>query len=227
MNDFNHIDLIQFPQLETFSGNNGCRLYTTPQGKVYPSITTVLGESIQQSLQQWRNRVGDEAADKKMKKAARRGTGLHDMTEQYLLNNPEYTAGFDSSSKFLFNNFKQYLDQIDNIVALEKTLYSDVFKVAGRCDCIADFQGKKSVIDFKTAEKTKKREWITNYFLQTTFYSCAVEELFGIKIPNIVIISTHEDGTSTYFMEKRKNYVDLLHDTLNEYRPQLMEKEYA
>lgn len=185
---------------------NGVRFYTTPNGDHYPSITSALSLKKQKSLENWRKRVGEENAKRKMERAADRGTKFHSVCEDYLHNKtPDYP---DVLTKMLFGYARKTLDRIDNIHAIEQALYSKILKCAGRCDLIAEFDGKISIIDFKTSEEIKKREWIDSYFLQATFYSACYYELKNIKADNLVILMVAENGEVEVFQEKvEKSYL--------------------
>ena len=94
------------------------------------------------------------------------------------------------------------LDRIDNISYIETMLYSTNIGLAGQVDCIAEFDGVPSIIDFKTSSKMKKEEWIEDYFLQCTAYSLMYEELIGQPINDIVIIMAVENEQPLLFQEK-------------------------
>ena len=94
----------------------------------------------------------------------------------------------------LFKQAKAMYDRIDNIHFQEAPLYSHEFGIAGRVDCIAEFDGVLSIIDFKTSAKRKKKEWIESYFVQETGYVKMYEERSGLKIPQIVTAITCNTG---------------------------------
>jgi genome maintenance exonuclease 1 len=216
----------EIPLLECETSDDGIRFYETPEGLWYPSITTLLSQLSKEGLEKWAARVGKEVAEKEKKKGARRGTGLHEIAEQYLLNNFEDVQRrlkADAGHRLLFNAVKGYLNEIDYVAATEISLWSDRFGLAGTCDCIADFRGKPCIIDFKTAKYLRKKEWIDNYFMQATFYSYAFQERTGIKVPNLAIIFAHDNGTSAVFEEHRDNWVKKLEQVNTKYREQLFE----
>ena len=170
MKTFIHHDL---PKLQRDTSPDGTRVYKTPSGKSYPSVTTITGLHTAKNIAEWRKRVGDEEANRISSKASARGTRIHTHCEDYLRGNIFEADMFDLE---MFNSIKFWLDDINNIHALESPLYSDFLQVAGTVDCIAEFQGKLSVIDFKTSSKPKDREDIYNYFMQTAAYAVAFEE---------------------------------------------------
>lgn len=212
---------LPYNDLETIEDEYG-RRYITPTGNKYPSVTTFLGKTdSKEHLEEWKNRVGPLYAERYTQEAAARGSVLHDMAEQYLLGNDPYHLCRNNEDKLLFDNFKFLLDKISNVQLLEAALYSDVLKLAGRVDCIGYYNGVLSIIDFKNSFKLKKEEYITNYFLQCTLYSLMVEELTGIKIPQIVILVAVDDVRNQVFVKQRKDYLQTLKDKLVLFRRQL------
>jgi hypothetical protein len=196
---------------------NGKRYYATPEGNRYPSITTVLSVLSKQSIMEWRKRVGEEEANRISTQAARRGTKVHSMCEDYL-NNELDLKKFLPADKQTFLSLKPLLDEkISNIHAQEIALWSDYLKVAGRCDCIAEWDGKLSVIDFKTSRKLKKKEYISSYFQQASAYAVMYEERTGIPISQIVILIAVDDEEPQVFIEKRDNYIWKCVETISRY----------
>ena len=201
MKKFIHHDL---PKLQRNTSPNGTRVYKTPSGLAYPSVTTVTGLHTAKGIAEWRRRVGEEEANRVSAKASARGTRIHQYCEDYLRGNLFEADMFDLE---MFNSIKFLLDQIDNIHCLEDSLYSDHLQVAGTVDCIAEFQGKLSVIDFKTSSKPKDRDDIYNYFMQTAAYAVAFEERTGIPIGRLVIIMAVDNDDPRWFIEKRDNWI--------------------
>jgi genome maintenance exonuclease 1 len=188
--------------------HNGRRHYVTPEGELYPSITTVLGELSKAAIQEWRKRVGETEANKISGKASRRGTSLHSVCESYIQNEDGYLDGETPHIVELFKTIEPYFERINNVHGVELALYSDHFGIAGRTDLIAEFDGVLSVIDYKTSNKIKKKEWCENYFAQGAFYGIAYEELTKIPVPQIVIIMAVENEQPQLFVEKRDDWVD-------------------
>lgn len=201
MRNFIHHDL---PKLERDTKPDGTRVYKTPSGFAYPSVTTVTGLHTAKQIAEWRRRVGNEEANRISAKASRRGTRIHGYCEDYLRGNLFEADMFDLE---MFNSIKFLLDDIDQIHCLENQLYSDHLQIAGTVDCIAEFQGKLSVIDFKTSSRPKDREDIHNYFMQTSAYAVAFEERTGIPVDRMVIIMAVENDDPKYFIEKRDDWV--------------------
>jgi hypothetical protein len=197
----------------------GKRYYISPEGKPLPSVTTFLGHFKKDSIVAWRKRVGEEEANKISGRASRRGTKFHSLMESYLNNE----AGFLNEDvipdmKKSFWDMVPLLDKIDNIHYIETMLYSETLGLAGQVDCIAEYDGVPSVIDFKTSNKLKKEEWITNYFEQCTCYSLMYEEMTGVKAKQIVVLISVDHENPQVFVKKRGDYVNGLYDKLKQFR---------
>jgi len=215
---FNHLN-VELPPINATT-TDGVRLYETPEGNKYPSITTILSVRNKSGLVEWRKRVGDKVANHVMHKAAARGTSVHHMCEDYLNN-----ENIDHHQKnflpwCLFTQLQKVLTNIDNIHAQEAGLYSDKYKVAGRVDCIAEYNGVLSIIDFKTSTKERNDEWNENYYIQCSAYAEMYGERTGTEIEQIVILCVTEDGTVQEFVKKKYDYLDALVETATEWRNQ-------
>ena len=214
-----HID-VGYKDLTAETTDTG-RTYNAPNGKSYPSVTTVLSILTEDSIRSWRDRVGEAVADIVSGKASRRGTKVHSIVEKYL--NNEDTSKFLPHIQQSLRNLKPVLDNhIGEIFGLEVALYSDHLGVAGRCDCVAQYNGVPSIIDFKTSRYIKKKEKISNYFAQGAAYAIMWEERTGIVIPNVVVIMDVDHEKPLVFVEHRDNYTKLLKDTIDEYRTRKM-----
>jgi len=212
---FNFIDLDK-SKLPVTKGKkvDGFRFYDI-EGKAYPSITTVLGIQKKAQLQEWRDKIGEDVANWEMGRAARRGKATHLLIEQYIKGLTPSERGVLPLG--LFRLIKPYVDQIDNIHCLETIMYSKKLTIAGQVDCIAEYNGKLSVIDFKTANKERQESWIENYFMQTTAYAQMYEEMFGKEIEQIVILLASEDGSVQSFIKEKKDYMDPLKKSINDF----------
>jgi genome maintenance exonuclease 1 len=212
MKEFKWID-VDKSKLPTTKGKriDGFRFYQI-DGKNYPSITTVLGVQKKEGLEKWRKAVGEEAAKWEMGRAARRGKATHTLVEQYLKS--ETPAIRDVLPLGLFRLMKPYIDQIDNVQLSEEIMYSHKLTIAGQVDCVADYNGKLSVIDFKTANKERKEDWIENYYIQTCAYAIMYEELFGKRIEQLVILMAGEDGTMRSFIRDKKDFEPKLEESI-------------
>ena len=213
---------VKLPNLVTTTLNKK-RFYNTPEGKLYPSITTVLSIRKKDGLIEWRKRVGDDVANYISGNAVRRGIKIHEMCEDYL-NNMYEDALFETYEKehFLYwCLFKQLRDQalcdIDNIYVQEEGLYSEKYKVAGRVDCIAEFNGVLSVIDFKTSTKERTDGWNENYYIQGAAYAEMFEERTEIKVNQIVILVVTEDGTVQKFVKNKYPFLELLVESVTKW----------
>ena len=213
---------VKLPNLVTTTLNKK-RFYNTPEGKLYPSITTVLSIRKKDGLIEWRKRVGDDVANYISGNAVRRGIKIHEMCEDYL-NNMYEDALFETYEKehFLYwCLFKQLRDQalcdIDNIYAQEVGLYSDKYKVAGRVDCIAEYNGVLSVIDFKTSTRERTDDWNENYYIQGAAYAEMFEERTDIEVNQIVILVVTEDGTVQKFVKNKYPFLELLVESVTKW----------
>ena len=224
MTKFNHVP-VPLPQLETKT-IDGKRFYITPEG-LFPSITTVLSSRKKGGLVEWRKKVGNDVANYVARTAATRGTKVHHMCEDYLNNQHlDLPDKWEEHKKdflpwCLFNELSNTIRfNIGNIYAHECSLYSTKYQVAGRVDCIADYKGKLSIIDFKTSTKERNDEWNENYYIQCSAYAEMFEELTGEKTKQIVILVVTEDGTVQEFIKNKSNYTNLLVDAISDWRKQ-------
>ena len=211
---FTHLEPKQIDELQTINENN-MRLYVTPEGLKYPSVTTVLGWKSKAGILEWRKKVGEEAANKISRQTSTRGTKFHYQVEDHI-NNKEVKFS-NPAEKDMFTSIEPFLSRINNVHAQEASLYSDFLKTAGRVDCIAEFDGRLSIIDFKTSSKPKRAEYITNYFQQGSAYAVMYEERTGIAIDTIVIIMAVEGNEPQLFIEKRDNFIESYREVRNEY----------
>ena len=203
---------------------DGGRGYETPEGKLYPSITTVLSVRNKKGLHEWRDRVGHDVANYIARTAAQRGTAVHKMCEDFL--NNQHLAWPDEFEKHksknflawcLFTQMRETLSNINNIKCLESSLYSDTLKVAGQVDCIAEYKGNLSVIDFKTSSKERDDAWNENYYIQTCAYAEMFKERTGQTVDKLVILVVTQDGTVQEFIKDKKEYNELLDSSLKEW----------
>ena len=207
---FNHVD-VKLPKLsrETI---DGVRYYSVPDEDELlklVSITSITSHFNKEIFVNWRKKVGNEEADRITKAATSRGTDMHTLTEHYLKN--ENLPTVQPISDFLFKIAKGKLNKIDNIHALEGSLYSKELGIAGTVDCIAEYDGELAIIDFKTSKKPKPRDWVEHYFVQCMAYGCMLYELTGISVKKLVIIMACENGECVIYEEKNKaKYIKLL-----------------
>ena len=211
MKTFNH-DTVELPELKTKNIDKK-RFYLTPDGNEYPSITTVLSVRNKEALFEWRKRVGNEVANHVSRQAMTRGTKVHHMCEDFLNNEFDINkAKKDFLPYCLFTRLaEEVLCKIDMIKSQECGLYSDKYKVAGRVDCIAEYDGGLAVIDFKTSKKIKPEEWIEQYFVQEVAYACMYYELTGIPVQKLITIMVTPSGEVHVYDKRNKgDYIKLL-----------------
>ena len=203
----NHLGDLELEKKET----PGCRLYHLPDGQWVPSITSVTSYYNRQIFIDWRKRVGIEEANRITKKATTRGTDFHEAAQAYLENRDLVWEDYLPATRFMFHHATPYLDKINNIHAIERTLYSEYLGLAGRVDCIAEYEGELAVIDFKTSEKIKPEKWLENYFVQETFYAAAYYELTGISVKKLITLMVTPSGEVKVFDKRNKgDYIKLL-----------------
>ena len=200
---FNHVP-VEIGKLVQVNAKGG-RYYETPSGAKYPSVTSVTRLHNLESIQAWKDRVGEEEAGKISRRALARGNKIHSLAEKYLLNEGDMSDDF---SKADFGQMLPYLDKINNIHCLETQLYSDHLQTAGTVDCIGEYDGKLTVIDFKTSAKLKKREWVKDYFMQCSAYAVMYEERTGTPIERLLLIINVEDEGIQLIDGKRDDYIE-------------------
>lgn len=215
---FEHVGVdLGYDDLRDVTTEKG-RRYNTPNGGSYPSITTVLSILSEKSIYEWRQRVGAEEADKISTRASRRGTAVHAIIEKYIDNDSNFKDGYTPDIVQSFLDLKPILDsRIGKVFAQEAPLYSDHLGVAGRVDCVAEFDGKLSIIDFKTSRKPKKKSYIENYFMQESAYAVMWEERTGQPITQLVTIISVDGEDPQVFVEHRDNWTDKLIETIKKY----------
>jgi genome maintenance exonuclease 1 len=219
---FNYCPPKQLQDLQSQTFPDGKRYYTLPDGTRLPSVTTVLGAQKKDAIMAWRKRVGEEEANRVSKKATSRGTGVHTLCEYYLNNetNLSQKEGVRPDAFEMFVSLKPLLNRINNIHYQEQALWSIQLGMAGRVDCIGEFDGELSVIDFKTSKKIKTEANIEDYFWQTSAYALMYEELIGQPINNLVIIMAVEDEQPLLFKQKTENHIHGLVKAINFYKEQ-------
>ena len=216
MSLYNHIP-INFKQAELIEKDNA-HFYQTPTGEIYPSITTILHETManekKESLQNWKEQ--EIAADYITQEAATIGTETHKLIENHI-NEVRQTDNVRLLSVAHFNNLIPFLQKINNVHGTELRLYSNAMKLAGTSDCIASYDGELSIIDYKTKRSNQKEEWMTDHFIQGTAYAQMFKELTGIEAKQIVILVSSEKNSRMEFVKNTEDYKDLLTQRLNQY----------
>lgn len=215
--NFKHVP-VELTEMNAVTTDEG-RKYHTPEGIDLPSITTVLSILSRDSIAKWRKRVGEVEANKISTRAANRGTAVHTVCEKYLDNDADYLDGVMPNNIETFQKIRPILDEnINNIHAQEAPLYSNYLGVAGRVDCVAEWQGKLSIIDFKTSRKFKKREWCHSYFMQECAYAIMWEERTGVPITQLVTLIAVDERTPILYIEHRDDWVRPLRDVIEQYK---------
>jgi len=195
------------------------RVYTDPNNNTYPSITTVLSILSEDAIKAWRARVGEEEANRISKTASNRGTAVHDLLERYVNNESDFDKEVEPHIMQSFYDVKPVLDKcLTKVYSQEAGLYSERLGVAGRVDCVGEWNGIDSIIDYKTSKKLKKKEWIDSYFMQSTAYAIMWEERTGIPINQIVVVIAVDNEKPQIFIEKRENWTEKLIQTIAEYK---------
>lgn len=215
---FTHIDIQELPQVKQKTLPGGKRFYVTPEGNKYPSVTTVLGAKPKPHLDAWRKRLGSDKAAKETKRCAVRGEAIHEMAEKYLKNVDRCTKGYKPKHIDDFNKLRLMLNKIDNIRAQEVGLYSDELKLAGTVDCVAEFRGVLSIIDFKTSTNNKTHDMVHDYFKQCAAYAICWFEMTGEFIEDIVVLIAVENGlVPSVFREKTADWLPFLLEDIDKF----------
>lgn len=205
---YRHLTVPFLASIPAETAASGNRVYVTPEGRRYPSVTTVLKEHSREGIQAWRQRVGATEANTVARRAAARGTRIHDLLEAHLRNDPMVPGIFDLE---MYLSMEREAKRIDDIYFLETALWSDHLRLAGRTDCIARFDGKRSVVDWKTSLRPKKLEWIEGYAMQVAGYCIAFEERTGVPVDQgVLIIGIDDEPNAQVFIVKRDDWVEKL-----------------
>lgn len=209
-----------YSDLDCDTPSKGPRTYKTPEGARYPSITSVLSLQSKDAIDKWKARVGTEEANRISKFASSRGTRVHQIAEDYVNNIPIKEMNLVPTIYSNFLPIKKVLDErLGMVLGQELALYSDHFQIAGRVDLVAFFDNKLSIIDYKTSGKPKKKEWVSNYFIQETFYAIAFEERTKKPITQLVtIIAVDGEDEAEVYIEHRDNWDKELIRCIKEYR---------
>lgn len=209
---------IEVPKIQRIDSPNG-RRYKTPGGSLYPSVTTIFSVYDNKHIQEWKEKVGEEQANKIANAAAKRGTYIHERCEELIKGINITQAPF---AKMLYwdqwLNFKPLVEQIGKVYANEAPLFSDYLQVAGTVDCVGEWQGKRSIIDFKTSSRYKAKEDIETYWMQCAAYAVMWEERTGMPITNLVILMSVEDDHPLCYNSHRDEWIHKFIDLRKEFR---------
>ena len=200
----------------------GKRVYLTPEGRKYPSVTTVISSNPKKAkaIARWRKNIGEEKANNITKRSTTRGTHFHSIVEDYFNNKLDLNDYKEYPLPVvMFKNSRDSLNKINNILLQEAALYSDHLELAGRVDCIAEYNGVLSIIDFKTSAKEKKEQYLYDYFVQETAYACMLLERYKLRVKQLVTIVSCEDGeTQVVIRPLKKEYLASLFKYIDEYK---------
>lgn len=193
----------QYPALRRIQTDKG-RQYTDDKGEPVPSVTTVLDKTGDKTaLIAWRKRVGEAEAQRISTESAGLGTKVHNSLEKFVLGEDWQVTGNNLVSimakRMVDRMVEDGLSQVDEIWGVEVGLIAEGL-YAGTSDAIGMFNGVPSIIDFKTAKKIKKREWIEDYFLQGCAYALAHNEMFETKIRKVVILMVDRESKFKEFI---------------------------
>lgn len=213
---FNYVETIPLPELHAVTDPVKGRVYTTPTGNQYPSVTTILGQTGDKGwLSEWRDSLGHAKADKETARCADRGETVHLLAEKYLNNEKRILNGNSSANVKMFNQLKMRLNKINNIRAQEVGLFSDELRIAGRVDVIAEYKGVLNVIDFKTSNGIKTLDMVQDYYLQCTAYALMWYEMTGELIEKLTILMAVEKSmVSMIFQDDIHKYIKPLNDRI-------------
>ena len=200
---------------------DGVRFYKLPKtDKYYPSVTSITSFKNAAFFSKCRKKISEDEANRITARATQRGTAFHSIAEDYINGELDLDKYLDNNplSVRMFQSAKDTLNRIDNIHCLESFLYSHYLGLAGRVDCIAEFDGELAVIDFKTSTKEKKEEHIENYFVQETAYAAMFLERTGIEVKKIVTLIATEEGSIQIFQKHNlDDYLQLLKSYIEEF----------
>ena len=218
---FEHINVnIDQPEVEPIS-KDGVRYYPIPGAdKYYPSVTSITSFKNAAFFAGWRKKIGEDEANRITARATQRGTTFHSITEDYIKNELDLNMYLENNPLpvRMFQSAKDTLNRINKINCLETFLYSHYLGLAGRVDCIAEFDGELAVIDFKTSTKEKKEDWVEHYFVQETAYAAMFLERTGIEVKKIVTLISVEDGSVQVFQKYNlDDYLQLLKSYIEEF----------
>lgn len=219
--NFEH-SFLQLQELKTETRNDK-RRYVTPDGNYYPSVTTFLGSFEDENpnwFAEWAKSLGGvEYAERESQRCCDRGEAVHKALEHLLLNKPDPDKEAKNYRK-MYNQLKNALSpKITRVYALEACLYSDILKLAGRVDCVAEYDGKLSIVDFKTSTRRKQEKFIQDYFLQCTLYSLMLQERTGLIAEQLVVaISVENEIMPQIFVVQRKDYIEELQRLMLEFK---------
>ena len=212
-----------YPSLRRIQTKQG-RQYVGEDENPVPSVTTILGDTGDKTaLINWRKRVGEAEATRISTESAGLGTKVHNALEKYILQEEYEIKGNNHISVMAKTMVNEMIDKglskVNEIYGVEVGLIAQGL-YAGTSDAIGIYEGDEAIIDFKTAKKIKKREWIDDYFMQGCAYALAHNEMFGSKIKKVAILMIDREGKYADFViegEEFEQYCNKWADRLSDY----------
>jgi ATP-dependent exoDNAse (exonuclease V) beta subunit len=219
-----------FPNLLRDTAIDGQRIYTTPDGKRYPSVTTVISDHNKESLDAWRSRIGEAKAAKIASNASNRGDVVHEALEALLHNYPtsDFTKKMLPHAKAVFLHMKDNLqNHLTEVHGVEQPMFSHKLRLAGTADCIGKYDNLLSIVDFKTSLRLKKEKYLQGYYMQLTAYSFMFQEMTGIPIEQgVIVIGVDGETEAQVFKLPRVKYDSHFKDLIS-WRDKYEEREAA
>jgi genome maintenance exonuclease 1 len=209
--------LYKYPE-STRSLVKGNRHYDVSNEKL-PSVTTILqatqSDEKRASLERWKQKVGENEAERVKNEAASRGTAMHKFLEYYVQNeklldlSDEGQAARSMGQAIIDNGLKD----LEEVWGSEVTLfYPGLY--AGQTDLCGIYTGRESIIDFKQTNKPKRREWIEDYFIQSAAYAMAHDVIYGTCVDQGVILMCSKDGFFQKFTSNGGDFTRFKHKFL-------------
>jgi genome maintenance exonuclease 1 len=178
----------EYQTLERVTNQNQ-RFYLSPAREKLPSVTTILSATKpladREALQRWRRSVGEKRATEITTEAASRGTRMHKFLETFLETGIMPAPGTNpysiQSQKMAQVIAQQGLVHLTAAWGTEVSVYFPGL-YAGTTDLVGTWQNKPAILDFKQTNRVKKREWISDYFIQLCLYAEAHNAVHGTDI---------------------------------------------
>ena len=209
--------LYKYP-LSTRSLIEGNRHYDV-SNEVLPSVTTILqatqSDEKKASLAKWRQKVGENEAERIRDEAAKRGTAMHSYLEHYVRNQKllDLSDEGQAARNMARVIIEQGLKDAEELWGSEVTLfYPGLY--AGQTDLCGIYSGRESIIDFKQTNKPKRVEWVEDYFLQLAAYAMAHDQIYGTCGDQGGILMCSKDGVFQKFTSTGKEFTRYKHKFL-------------
>lgn len=214
-------------ELRSVTLENGKRFYEAPEGEIYPSVTTILGNCPWLDKDpgwkaKWIAKVGEVEAHRVSERALARGRLIHKVSEKYLANDPSWDEKLLSYARMDFARIRPILDKrITKVYGSELAVWSHRLRTAGRTDLICDWEGEPVTLDFKTSSRIKTRDDIWSYFVQATAYSKMVDEIYWLNTESVVIVMLVDHDAPIVFKERVRDWIPLLDRAFVTERPEI------